>query len=350
MLLISASCDKGDDTGDVAKGYRCQAVPVMHNYSRNQLLQLFDAEVIQAIAASDMPDSNGAMGRNRNGYFHVRFQMGISAQADYAIVSEDTQALEYTIKAIEYAFDHQLPAGDFELTVPAELSDQTPGEADLASGVSFFLSSLGLALNTLEQSSWYHSAEILPYKNRVDALLPKIQNAADWLLSKKAVLEAADENAPNRVFFNALAYYGLGKWLNDDNLMLAGVSFAEQAISKQHANGYFVEGSGWDSSYQGVGIYAGFGLYSLLDASEPIRAPLWDCLSCAVDWQKSRVLESGEISTEGNSRVYPGGEDFLGQEKQVDALKTIIGFFVMGYYSGDSGYIQLAHKVIEYYT
>jgi len=93
------------------------------------------------------------MSRNRDGYFHVCFQMGISLQADLPVYNENTQALEYAIKSIEYAFQHQTSNGDFQFVVPPDLSGETPNEADLASGVSFFLSSLGLVLNTLDQSN-----------------------------------------------------------------------------------------------------------------------------------------------------------------------------------------------------
>lgn len=117
-----------------------------------------------------------------------------------------------------------------------------------------------------------------------------------------------------------------------------------------HPNGYFLEGDGWDSSYQGVGINVGFNLYTLLPDTEPLKSVLWNCLSCASDWQKSRVLASGEISTQGNTRVYPGGEGFLGEEKSIDWIDTMIGFFMMSYLTNDSSYTTKAIEIKNFYN
>jgi len=87
----------------------------------------------------------------------------------------------------------------------------------------------------------------------------------------------------------------------------------------------------------------------LLPETEDLKGRLWDCLSCAADWQKSRTLESGEISTEGNTRVYSGGEDFLGREKDVDWVDTMVGFFMMGYYSSEPSYESTAEEILDFY-
>ena len=72
-------------------------------------------------------------------------------------------------------------------------------------------------------------------------------------------------------------------------------------------------------------------------------------LSCATNWQSSRILSNGEISTYGNTRVHPGGEEFLGNEKGVDVIKTVKAFFYMSSLSNDNQYKLLAEKVIEHY-
>jgi len=351
LILTSTFCSQDITEPDLLQeDFQCEITPVINNYSRVSLIQAFDEAIIQGIASIDVPNNDGAMGRNKNGYFHVRFQMGISSQADYAIYNNNTQALDYAIKAIEYAFEHQLADGSFDYVVPADLANQTPTDADLTSGVSFFLSSLGLALNDFDESNWYNSLAITTYKDRVELLRPKINSAAQWLLTKKAILETADQNAPNRLFFNGLAFYSLGKWLNDENLKTVGVSFAYLGISKKKPQGYFLEGNGWDSSYQGVALNVGFNLYSIIPNNIDLKTVLWDCLSCASNWQKSRILESGEISTKGNVRVYPGGESFLGQEKQVDWIKSMVAMFVMGFYGNDISYTTKANEIKGFYN
>lgn len=347
-FLLFTGCEEKDQwINDDA--YQCQIIPIRNNLTRSQLLQSFESSILQGLASIDVPNSEGAMGRNKNGYFHVRFQVGILAQSDYAVTKQNSQALEYAIKSIEYSFSKQQSDGSFQLVIPPDLASQTPNQADLASGVSFFLASVGIALINFEQSAWYNSANNTNYKNRIEILRPKIAMAAHWLLSQKKVLEAADQNAPNRLFFNALAFYSLGTWLKDENLKSAGISFTNLGISKKSAKGYFLEGNGWDSSYQGVSLNVGFNLYSILPDTLSLKAELWNCLSCASDWQKSRILESGEISTQGNIRVYPGGERFLGQPKQVDWIKSTIGMFAMGYYTNSNTYIATATKIKTFY-
>lgn len=347
LALFIFSCNSDDNQADNI--YQCATIPLKDNLSRTGLINSFSTTLLQNIAAIDIPTDEGAMGRNKNGYFHVRFQMGISAQADFAVTAKSSQALEYAIKSIEYSFSHQLVDGSFELVVPGDLSDQTPNEADLASGVSFFLSSVGLALNDFDESTWYNLPSNEVYQQRVQALRPNIESAAMWLLSKKAILEVADKRAPNRLFFNALALYSLGKWLDNEVLEAAGLDFAGLGVSTKHSTGYFLEGDGWDSSYQGVSINVGFNLYSLMPDTEVMKGTLWNCLSCASDWMKSRVLASGEISTEGNTRVFEGGETFLGQQKGLDWIKGMIGLFAMGYYSGEKSFTDSADKVLSFY-
>lgn len=348
LFMLLTGCGGKDVSPSEANG-PCEVTALTTNLMRSELLQSFDEIILQGIASIDIPTSAGAMGRNKQGYFHVRFQMGIAGQSDYAVTFQNIIALEYAIKAIEYSFAHQLPEGDFELIVPEDLTDQTPQAADLASGVSFFLSSVGLALINFEESAWYQSEALSSYKARIELLRPKIALAAAWLLERKALLEVADQQAPNRLFFNALALYSLGSWLNDESLQAAGLSFATLGIAKKTEEGYFLEGDGWDSSYQGVALNVGFNLYSILPDGLILKEELWNCLSCASNWQRSRIKSTGEISTAGNVRVYPGGEEFLGQEKQVDWIKSMLALYAMGYYSNQADFIQTATRIKQFY-
>ena len=68
---------------------------------------------------------------------------------------------------------------------------------------------------------------------------PQIQNSLNWLKTKQLILENYDLNAPNRLLFDAVAFYSLGKWLNDSNSKSIGLNFAQIGISKKTPNGYF---------------------------------------------------------------------------------------------------------------
>lgn len=92
---ILFSCYKLDDD------YSCQVEPLTANLSRIELLQVFDATIQEKLALIETPNPDGSLGRNKSAYFHVRFQMGLTAQADYAVGKQNSVALENAIKAIE---------------------------------------------------------------------------------------------------------------------------------------------------------------------------------------------------------------------------------------------------------
>jgi hypothetical protein len=349
IILIAGACKKGDEDNTAAQNYICTIAPKKNDLTQNQLTAALDNSLVQRAAATFTPTTNGAMSRNRTAYFHVRFQNGISQLADYAIDAQRADALENTIKAIEYSYQYQFSNGNFDLVTPLGLNLPPPSIGDSASGVAFFMASLGPALLALQESSWYNALSNAAYVTRVEALRPKIKKSLDWLISKQIILEQYDANAPNRLLFDALAIYTIGKWLNDEAAKEIGRSFARTALAKRHPDGYFLEANGWDSSYQGVSLSNGFKLYSLLDVTDAIKNQLWDAISCGTNWLSSRVLGNGEISTEKNTRVYPGGEQFLGQEKTMAWTNTVMALLAMHHYTGNPVYLTQGQKVEAFY-
>ena len=163
---------------------------------------------------------------------------------------------------------------------------------------------------------------------------------------------AIDGQAPNRMLFNAIAYYGLGDLLGDEQAKTMGLGFAKAATEQTNPEeGYFIEGGGWDSSYNGVAAALGFELFTLLnDATHAtFKEQLQEVLLAATNWQKSRILTTGEISTQGNTRVFSGGERFLGNEKSVDVIKTVKAFFYRSKLASDPEFEKLGLKIIAFY-
>ncbi|MEI7828257.1 MAG: hypothetical protein WCI31_00735 [Prolixibacteraceae bacterium] len=349
LLLFCSffSCHNTDKTADDPP--LCVVDPNLRFFTQNEMTAAFRNDIIEKLATSNQTDAAGALDRNKTAYFHVRFQMGISPLADYAVDAQNSTALEMAVRAIEYSFKYQMPDGDFQLMIPADLAaSSTATEGDKVSGIAFFYSALGSALLALQDNSGYQSQPAA--KKRIEILIPQYQISLSYLKSKTTLLKQIDADAPNRLFFDALAFYAMGKYLNDLDAMKIGLGFANLALMKQQPEGYFLEGEGFDSSYQGVGLAMGFRLLSILKSDEPIRQMLYDKLACATRWELTRIKPTGEITTDGNSRVHAGGETFLGKEKQVAYTSVLIALWNMYNYSGKEEYNDFANKVLVFYV
>jgi hypothetical protein len=314
------------------------------------LLQRLDPAVLQRLAQANTPDAAGALSRNVAGYFHVRFQMGVSALADFAVATNNAAAADMAIRSLEYSYGYQTAAGDFQFIQPSNLPG-TPTAADLASGVAFFLSSVGAATTALSESSWFaNDGSTATLRTRLQNLRGGIRASLNYLKQQAGVLQQADARAPNRLIYDAIAYYALGSYLADTAAQNTGLRFAQLALAQQHATGYFIEGSGYDSSYQGVSLALLARLLVILPNTQPLKPQVWRALSCGCQWQATRILPSGEISTAGNSRVYPGGEQFLGQEKQVAYVSTMQGFWAYAIFANNPAFGETAWRIANYYN
>ncbi|MEM1441408.1 MAG: hypothetical protein AAGF67_03645 [Verrucomicrobiota bacterium] len=303
-------------------------------------------DILEVLAERNVTDKNGAMGRNRKDYFHVRFQMGIHHLANFAIASQDTRGIEHFLRGMEFALSHQQEDGRFAVNIPAELKSQKgPSEADLASGVAFFLSSAGLGLDALYSSSWFQEpAELKPAHERCDTILESLRPSLAALIEDAPLLRKADLHAPNRLLFDAAAFLSLGRLLEDANAIATGEEFLALALEAIHEDGYFIEGGGADTSYNGVAAAILLRIAAMNHSEDLLEKGL-----TSVAWQTTRISPEGEISTEGNTRVRPGGEAFLGKEKDVDVGHSLEALIFASALSGDQELLATARKVLSFY-
>ena len=315
----------------------------------NQVITSLDASSLES--AVQVPNEDGALGRNKEAYFHVRFQLGLNTLSDLAIAEERLDALDAVVRTIQYSFTYQLADGGFELSIPEELSHLgAPLEAELVSGTAFFGSSLGLALWSLSNSEWFQeSATTASQKTIIQSYIVNFQRTLNYLKEHKETLLEIDKEAPNRLLFDAVAFQSLGRFLSDQEALDIAEDFAELALELQDDSvGYFIEGGGWDSSYNGVALQLGMELFMIMEDST-LRVQLQRALQKSVEWQLSRILDSGEISQEGNTRVFDGGEAFLGEEKGVDYAKTAKSFIYLSVLANDTTFRDVAERILEFY-
>lgn len=344
LLLFTCQIDQANSIIDVPK-----ALKPKNNLTYLQLINQLGDETIEAMVQK--PKADGSQGRNQQGYFHVRFQMGIGTIAAYAVHFKSQQALDFYISSLNYCFQHQKATGDFDLKVPTNLKKLgNPHQGDLASGQAFFLSALGSSLQLFKQSVWFQQApELTKYRQTVAQLENEYQKALHYLKTQQSVLIKFDGKTANRLFFDALAYYSMGDYLQDEEALTLAQQFIEKALDLQSKEGYFIEKQGFDTSYNGVSNWLGLQIYCLLAQNHPLKKRLWVALEKSMRWQANNVLHSGEISLTGNTRVFDGGEQFLGQEKGIAWKDSALSFYGMKNMTNLQEYQQLANRIRLYY-
>ncbi len=354
-LLVLSACQRQQPTptapaAAAAPGPGCAAGAMPALLSLPQLYAQLDQALLRRLAASAQPASDGALGRNRSGYFHARFQMDVLPLTLYAITTAQPADLDTALRAISYAFAYQEPSGDFALQLPAALQNQQLSAGDRASGTAFFLAALGPALLALDDSPWYaQDADTAAARQQIEQLRPSFERALAFLKSQASVLQRADAAAPNRLLFDALALVSLGRYLNDQAAQLLGIDVMDRALALQDPAGFYAERGGYDSSYQAVALHVGLLLLpALTDTAAQQR--LWRSLVCGSDWLATRIAPSGEIVTDGNTRVYPGGEQFLGVEKRVAYKDAALAFWHLYALTQAERYAAQAQHIAAFYT
>ncbi len=325
-------------------------LPQSNTLGYGNSVAMLPVNTIKRLAEASAPNKSGAIGRNKQAYIHVRFQRGMHNIADYGLVTKQPDIVDRFLTAAEYSIKNQLPSGDFKLVIPESLKSQgKPSMADRVSGVAFFVSSLGLGMYALETNDWFNdSDECVEQRKRLTKLKPRLQATLNYLLKHKQYLELADKHAPNRLLFDALAFQTLGKILNQEKAIKVGSSFVSKAIEQvNQQDGYFIEAGGFDSSYNAVASALTFRLLMLHHQEYNLKMIGLH----AIQWQKTRVSNSGEVLTEGNTRVRPGksGEHFLGKEKDVDIGHVVEALALASHVLAEDAYNKLALKVIGYY-
>ncbi len=317
-----------------------------------EALATFDVTALQGLAATNKPDASGALSRNKPAYFSVRFQIGLSAPVSYGIVAADASALAEGVAALWYAYGYQQADGGFPVVPPPSLAAgfPPPSAGDIASGHAFFLSEVGRMLLLLDASAtWRNASSLAAARMVVDSLRPAIARSLDWMLAREAVLLTSDAAAPNRLLFDAQALATVGRWLGRDDALSAARRFTDAALALQRTDGVFTEGGGHDSSYQAVALLRAIGTWLALPPDDALRTRLWDAIARGTEWQATRIGRDGAISLIGNTRVFPGGEQFLGEEKGIAWTDSVLSFWYVAALTDDPAWRSLGGRVAAHY-
>lgn len=309
--------------------------------SSTDVIRAMDVELLGKIAQGGVPDERGAIGRNKDGYVGVALQRGALDVLVLGLATNDEGHIRKALQAFRYGFDHQEADGKFPVE-GSRFGMGDPGIGGEASSAAFFLSSVGVGYRLVLESDFAALAE-----QDLAAIRPKLESAMAWLDAHQGALRENDREAPNRLVFDALAFTANGHVLHDPTLQQAGERFLDAALALQRSDGVFVEKGGHDSSYQAIALML-LQPYWLLTQGSPTGERVLDAIERGMAWEQSRILPSGEVSVEGNTRTGLGQEQFLGNVKDVSYTGVVTALTWWAGISNDSASRQLAARVLAY--
>jgi len=282
-------------------------------------------------------DDSGAATRNIAGFKELSAQRVAPKMIARGIADGNVNLIDRGVKGIEYGFAQQNPDGSFRNGMGVAVDDPDALEAN-----TFFLQAVGHGYLLLAQSEY--KGQFLP---RLDALKPKINKALEWLLPRKDTLWAKAKSAPNRLVFDALAFELNGIVLNNKSYQETGDWFVREYLKSQRPDGVFVEHGGHDSSYQAAGMLK-VQIYALYCDDLALRDQINAAVHKGIAWEKTRILDTGEVSITGNTRTGNRQEKFAGEYKVVSYPEVVECLLYYAKLNGDSRSEALARKVTDY--
>lgn len=304
--------------------------------SEYELLKSLPPGRLAALTAADYPDAHGFTGgsRQQKMWIEAGMQRGGCRAFIGAIVAGDTARAEDAWRAVETAFAHQQADGGFD-SAPRPDTGPLDGPTARVQSAFFFLQELGHAILVLRQSpleAHFHA--------RVAAIEPPLRRACAFMNAGYDTIIANSSQAVNRIIIAAKAFGLCGLALHDEALVATSRKLIAHALTLRDAEGVFIEKGGRDSSYNAVSILFGqvLALHVPLPEFESALAP-------AVAWQRTRILASGEVSVEGNTRTGVGKETYLGQPKGVNYTEMVLAFTYYGLAHDDRAALATADQV-----
>lgn len=131
--------------------------------------------------------------------------------------------------------------------------------------------------------------------------------------------------------------------LGDRHLEAIAESYARDGLALQTPDGVNPEKGGSDSSYQPVGVLFACRYYYVCH-NESLRDEIKQMVLRAMQWELTKVGRTGDVSTEGNSRV--GTEvDRRGKLKGIDYKAAVQAFVLASKVTGEKGFYEAAERI-----
>jgi hypothetical protein len=288
-----------------------------------------------------VPDAQGFIGFNQRqgNWIEAGMQRGGCWMLIGAVVAGDEERADEAWRSIDATFARQVEDGGF-------LSNRKPGidhEPTLPERVEtafFYLQELGHAILVVQASPMEAH-----FHDRIEALKPKMRRACAFIQANREGIVKKVGYTANRLFIAAKAFGLCGVVLHDEALKATSRDLVARALERRDADGVFIEKQGRDSSYNAVSILMG----QVLAIYQPDPA-LDAALSRAMVWERTRVLPTGEVKVQGNTRTGVGKEVYLGHPKEVNYREVVLAFCYFGMIHDNPGDLALAEKVLAWAT
>jgi len=255
-----------------------------------------------------------------------------------AVVAGDLARADRAWKGVEVTFEHQRDDGGFVATERPSGGSSASGGAAVETAY-FFLQELGRAILVIRQSP--HEAH---FHDRIRAIEPKLRRACDFIAAGESTILPKSRKAVNRVFIAAKAFGTCGRVLNDESLVATSRRLVTEALLQRDEEGIFLEHGGRDSSYNAVTL-----LFAQVLALHVPMPELDEALKKAARWQISRILDSGEVDTRGNTRTGVGKEPgYNGQPKGINHNEVILALALHGIVHRNPQALDAAGRVMAW--
>jgi hypothetical protein len=277
------------------------------------------------------PDENGMVGHNQGKFRSPELQRGAMQLMLRSIAAENRRGIEAGFLAIDATFEHQTDLGHFA---------RDGGPVGGPSAVAFWLCELDQAVLVLRESRFAKE-----YKERTDALVPKIRKAARWLAQEKyrERLKREDAETPNRLLFDALAYGLSGILADDKELQSFGREFVDLAMKHyRESDGVFLEKGGHDSSYQAVAALK-LQVWITYFPDKKLEA----AVEKAVEWEIGRIKPNGEVDVADNTRTGLNQEKWQGNFKDVNLSEVTFCLLYDYARTGNRDALAAANRIVE---
>ncbi|GAP93818.1 hypothetical protein [Leptolyngbya sp. NIES-2104] len=249
------------------------------------------------------------------------------------LIRNDPAAIDRGFKMMQWGFDHQLSDGSFGDT------------SDGFHSASFFVQAVARSLLVLKQSP-----QAAQYADQIATYTPLVHRAARWMIRPEIWRTGMAKNQPytHRRYLVGAALGLTGRLTGDRNLIDFSRVAIWEGLNLQRSDGVNPEKGGYDSSYQMVGlVYAQHWLVYF--PNDPLSWRVAAMINRGLAWERSRILPTGEISSDGNQRTAGQERTRVGAVKEVSHRSVIRGFAYWASVTGDQQWADLAEKIADYY-